>query len=126
LPHEGRQNGGGGGPPGSGTHGPQSCGHESEFSPGSHRPLPQKKPGGQSRGQLALLSLGAQIESPQKPQSCGQLKMVSGISQTPLPQKVGPQSLGQVAGDSPTSRSHEPSPQKGLQSLGQFTYASPN
>jgi hypothetical protein len=40
-PHFGLQKGGGGGPPGSGTHGPQSCGHVSEFSLESQKPLPQ-------------------------------------------------------------------------------------
>jgi hypothetical protein len=125
LPHVGLQKGGGGGPPGSGTQGPQSCGHESEFSLKSHTRLPQKTPGGQSRGQLKELSVGPQIPSPHVPQSWGQLKIVSGISQRPLPQKPKPQSRGHVDDDSPNSRSQNPSPQYGLQSVGQLKYASP-
>jgi hypothetical protein len=42
-----------------------------------------------------------------------------------LPQKPKPQSLGHVDEFSPNSRWQEPSPQYGLQSLGQFQYASP-
>ena len=86
FPQLGMQNGGGTGPPGSETHGPQSLGQLSEFSPGSHRPLPHTTPTGQSRGHEAEVSVEAQMESPQKPQSCGQLEMVSGGAQTRLPQ----------------------------------------
>jgi hypothetical protein len=125
FPQPGMQKGGGTGPPGSGTHGPQSLGQVSEFSPGSHRPLPHTTPTGQSRGHEAEFSVEEQIESPQKPQSCGQLEMVSGGAQKRFPQKFGPQSTEHAIGFSPNSGWHEPSPQYGLQSLGQFPNVSP-
>jgi hypothetical protein len=39
---------------------------------------------------------------------------------TPFPQKPKPQSMGQFADDSPISLSQTPSPQYGLQSVGQL------
>ena len=70
LPHPGMQGIGGGGPPGTGTQGPQSRGQFKEFSPASQTPLPQKAPMGQSLRHDVLFSPGPQIPSPQKPQSC--------------------------------------------------------
>jgi hypothetical protein len=99
LPHPGIQPEGGGGPPGGGTHGPQSPGQFREFSPASHTRLPQNVPTGQSARHVVLLSPAPQIPSPQKPQSGWQVSGFSGDSQIPLPQRVR-QSTGQLMGDS--------------------------
>ena len=67
--------------------GSQSCGHDVAVSPALQVPLLQPL-GGQSKGQLIVVSLGAQVRSPQMAaagQSLGQVALLSPVSQVPLP-----------------------------------------